>query len=541
MNKLKIFTWFVLLLFLSKQVSAYSGEIIVSYPTPGDFPTGLTFDGKYLWIADRKDKVIYCIDPENGKQVRSIPSPGYWPMGLTWDGEYLWNSDIKGGIPLSENYDGKIYKINIKSGNIIKTIAAPSISPMGLGYDGNYLWCVDNSSDELIRFSEGDGTTIKSFSSPAHDPQGLTFDGKYLWVSDRLRDEIYMVDSESGCVIVTLEAPGKYVRGLAFDGKYLWAIDHESKRIYKLRISDDEKFKRSNEHHSEITYTHQTTNFGPGKVNTADIHIAIPVNRDNQELTTEISYPKPYTDIITDKWGQKTAHYHYDNLSASKSRTVEMIVQAKTWDVRYFIFPEKVGSLDQIPNDIKSRYLEDNEKYQIEHPYIQSSVNEAIGDETRPYWIARKIFNYLIDNMYYEMTGGWNTAPTVLERGNGSCSEYTFVYISMCRAAGLPARYVGSVVIRGDNSAMDDVFHRWVEVYLPNYGWIPIDPSGGDHVWPADQANSFGKLAYRFLITTQSGGGSETMEWTYNSNQFWTNEPKSNIVFDYFADWKAIK
>lgn len=157
------------------------------------------------------------------------------------------------------------------------------------------------------------------------------------------------------------------------------------------------------------------------------------------------------------------------------------------------------------------------------------------------YWKARKIFNYLIDNMYYEMTGGWNTAPTVLARGNGSCSEYSFVYISMCRAAGIPARYVGAITERGDRVSMDDVFHRWVEIYLPNYGWVPVDPSGGDQSSPANQANYIGHVSNRFLITTQGGGGSTTLGWTYNCNEKWITEPKTNIVIDYFADWQPLE
>ncbi|MCK4296906.1 MAG: transglutaminase domain-containing protein, partial [Candidatus Marinimicrobia bacterium] len=147
----------------------------------------------------------------------------------------------------------------------------------------------------------------------------------------------------------------------------------------------------------------------------------------------------------------------------------------------------------------------------------------------------------LIDHMYYEMVGGWNTAPTVLERGNGSCSEYAFVYISMCRAAGLPARYVGSVVVRGDDASMDDVFHRWAEVYLPGYGWIPVDPSGGDRELPRDQANYIGHIANRYLITTESGGGSETMGWTYNSNEFWTTEPQTKVYIETIAEWEPVK
>jgi transglutaminase-like putative cysteine protease len=214
---------------------------------------------------------------------------------------------------------------------------------------------------------------------------------------------------------------------------------------------------------------------------------------------------------------------------------------AKTYDLNYFIFPDKVGPLSEVPVDIRSRYLEDNEKFQVDHPVIQNALKKAVRDEKNPYWMARKIFNHIIANMYYEMSGGWNTAPTVLNRGNGSCSEYTFVFISMCRAAGIPARYVGSVVVRGEEASMDDVFHRWAEIYLPRYGWIPVDGSRGDKEWPRDQAMAIGHLTKGLLITTQSGGGSETMEWTYNSNRFYTTEPKTYVNFEHFADWEPVE
>ncbi len=350
-----------------------------------------------------------------------------------------------------------------------------------------------------------------------------------------------MVDPQSGCVIIIFEAPGPYTRGLCYDGEFLWAVDYQNDRLYKTKVRDNEKFERSNAYKTKITYTHQATNFGPGKVKTLDVHLAIPGDRDNQTITSEIQYIPEYADVVTDKWGQRTAHYHLDNLEVSSIHEIKMVSTVTTYDVRYFIYPEQVGSFNMIPDEIKERYLENNAKYQIDHPVIQNAVNEALEQEKNPYWIARKLYNYLLDHMYYEMVGGWNTAPTVLARGNGSCSEYSFVYISMCRSAGLPARYVGSVALRGDDSSMDDVFHRWVEVYLPNYGWIPVDPSRGDKTLPRDQADSFGFLKNTLFITTQSGGGSETMAWTYNSNAFWTTEPKTNVAMEYFADWEPLK
>lgn len=531
----------LLVVLIVNQAYSYTGETVKIFKSPGKYCTGITFDGSNLWISDRMEDKLFCVNPQNGEIIKSLPSPGYWPMGLTWDGEYLWNADVKGGIPLAENYNGKIYQIDPKDGTVTRTLQSPTPAPRGLAWDGKYLWTVDDFKKLVVQFDPNDGTTIREFSSPSVSPQGLTFDGTYLWITDRKKDEIYMVDPKSGCVLNIIEAPGDYVRGISYDKEYLWTLDYQNDEIYQLKVRDKELFKRSNEKLSRCTFTHQTTNFGPGKVKTLDYHYALPQNRDNQELLKDIVFNPPYTDVITDKWGQKTAHWHVENIEANQINEIKVITDIKTYDVRYFLFPDKVGSLEDIPKEIKDKYLENNDKYQYDDPVIQNAIAKAVGDEKNPYWIARNNFNYLIDNMYYEMVGGWNTAPTVLERGNGSCSEYSFVYIAMCRAAGLPARYVGSIVVRNDDTSMDDVFHRWVEVYLPNYGWIPVDPSGGDHKWPRDQADSFGALINRFYITTQSGGGSKTMEWTYNSNEFYTTEPKTNVVIEYFGDWEPIE
>jgi DNA-binding beta-propeller fold protein YncE len=526
---------------LPASILAYTGEVIRSFPTPGEFPTGLTFDGKDLWLADRYSDLLYCIDPATGNVVRTLPTPGYWPTGLAWDGTYLWNVDLQGGLPESENYSGKIYKIDPATGHILKTLVSPARITQGLAWDGKYLWCADDGGDEIIQFSPDDGTTIGSFRSPSLDCRGVTYDGKYLWVSDRLSDEIYMMDPQSGSVLLIAQAPGEFAMDLCFDGVFLWIADDQDNRLYQLTVRDEEYYYRYNERNARITFRHVVTNFGPGNILTMDVHLAIPVNRDNQEIIGTITYSPDHSGIEADKWEQKTAHFHYQHIPAGAQREARMVTEARIYAIRYFIFPDKTGTLDQIPEEIKAKYLEDNEKYQIHHPVIQQACREAIGNEKNTYWIVRKIFNYVNGHMYYEMVGGWNTAPTVLARGNGSCSEYTFVFISMCRAAGVPARYVGSVVVRGDDACMDDVFHRWVEVYLPGYGWIPVDPSGGDHDSPRDQAMGIGHLSNRFLITTQSGGGSETMGWTYNSNEFWTAEPKTLVVTEHFGEWEPIK
>jgi hypothetical protein len=531
----------IIVLHISLMTFAYSGEVEKSIPTPGNYPTGLCFDGNNLWIADRETDKLYYINPENGKVIRSIESPAYWPMGLAWDGQYLWNADFRGRTDKSEDLDGMIFKIDSKDGTILKTLQAPAKSVKGLTFDGTYFWCVDDRSNKIIQFSQVDGTTIKSFASPAKDPKGITFDGKYLWISDRETDEIYMVDPNTGFVIVILDAPGNYVHGLTVNNNKLWAVDYEDNKVYQLKIRDNENFVRKDKQQHKVTYKHKVTCYGPGKIKYLKVSIALPANRDNQTIIGDFKYNIKPTEIVTDRWNQKAAVYEFKDIKSGDKTDIGVTTVFDSYNVRYFIYPEKVGLLNEIPADIKQKYLADDEKYQINSSVIQKIIKQVVGDETNPYWILRKIHQYLIGHLHYLMDGAWDTAPTVLTNGHGSCSEYSFAFIALCKAAGLPTRYVGSTWDRKEYAYMDDVYHRWVEVYLPNYGWIPTDPTHGDRQLPRDQAYPIGLVRNSALITTQSGGGSKTMGWTYNSNVEYITEPKTNLNITHFADWDKVK
>lgn len=510
---------------------ATPGDTLRSFPTPGPCPTGLAYDGQHLWLADRLSDSLYAIEPTTGKVKRVLPAPGFIPLGLAWDGETLW------GIDSEQN---RIWRLDTRSGITLKSFEAPTPKPQGLAWDGKSLWLCDDTQDIIAKISTDDGTTIISFPSPSGSPQGLTWDGKYLWCADRIQDRIYMVETTNGEVLLSLDAPGKYARGIAWrDGK-LWVVDYQDDRLYELVVDDGVPYKLSNTKSQELLLTHEFRNYGPGEVQTLDVYLALPKDRPEQKILGEISLdPKP-TEVIQDRWGQDIAHFHSTNLPLTVRRQIAMTVCVELSDVRWFVFPEKVGSLETIDKEIREKYLVDEEKYCIHDPIITQAVKEAVGDEKHPYWIMRKIYKYVRDHMTYELAGGWNVAPAVLKRRNGSCSEYSFVFIAMCRAAGLPTRFVGSVVIRGDDASTDDVFHRWCECYLPGYGWVPVDPSGGDKATPAEAAQCFGHVEPRFLITTEGGGASEYLGWGYNANEKWTSKGPTKVYVETVGEWTPL-
>jgi hypothetical protein len=527
--RLRLFVAAVSMLISSGAV-ATPGDISKKTALPFHHPTGVAWDGRNAWVADRKTDMFYRIDIESGAVLDSLQSPGYFPSGLAWDGKLLWSTDPT---------DAKIYATDVSTGKTVIAIDAPAAGPMGIAWEGKSLWVCDNAEKRISRIDPSDGTTIVSFKSPATDPRGIVFGGGYLWCSDRLKDQIYGIDPATGEVVIILDAPGKFCWGLAWKDGRLLNVDYQDDALFEIVVKDDRQYKTYDARRATIDFTNEAVVSGEGEIVSLDINCAVPADRPNQKLIGPIAYSPQPTRFAKDRWGQEIAIFHFAGLKPPRSIEASMKVSLETSAIRYFVYPEDVGS--DIPADIKKLYLADEIKYDIANPYIQKIVRDVVGSETNLYWKARKLFQYLIGNMEYLMVGGWNTAPTVLQRGNGSCSEYSFSYISLCRAAGVPARYVGALVVRGDDASYDDVFHRWCEVYFPGYGWVPVDANAGDRDLPADQAAAFGGIANRFLVTTAGGGGSEYLDWNYNAQPKWEATGKCRVKIESIAEWEPMK
>jgi transglutaminase-like putative cysteine protease len=67
-----------------------------------------------------------------------------------------------------------------------------------------------------------------------------------------------------------------------------------------------------------------------------------------------------------------------------------------------------------------------------------------------------------------------------LETRRGVCQDFAHVFLALVRPLGVPARYVSGYLFRdigcSDRSA-DGATHAWVEVLLPDLGWVGFDPT----------------------------------------------------------------
>ncbi len=60
----------------------------------------------------------------------------------------------------------------------------------------------------------------------------------------------------------------------------------------------------------------------------------------------------------------------------------------------------------------------------------------------------------------------------------GSCRDYAVLFMDVCRAVGIAARFVSGYQ-EGDSQQQSRDLHAWVEVYLPGAGWRGYDPTLG--------------------------------------------------------------
>lgn len=83
------------------------------------------------------------------------------------------------------------------------------------------------------------------------------------------------------------------------------------------------------------------------------------------------------------------------------------------------------------------------------------------------------------DCQYIVRETGAPWAAGITWRGKqGSCRDYSVLFMEVCRSMGIAARFVSGYQ-EGDSDMSSRDLHGWVEVYLPGAGWRGYDPTLG--------------------------------------------------------------
>ncbi|NOZ61654.1 MAG: T9SS type A sorting domain-containing protein [Calditrichaeota bacterium] len=423
---------------------------------------------------------------------------------------------FEGDLWIIDSQNNVITKFNPADSTFSNQIFLHTINPSGLTSAGQSLWYLDQQSKMIYQLDAATGSYLDSTRAPGIAPTGISWDGARFWIADMRSNRLYLFDFSHRSVIQIIPLDSRFPQGISYDGENIWVCSLEAKQLQKIALVSDKNYRILSSQRALLRYTVTIRNSGSGIMETKT-YIACPTSSLSQFFEDTVRFKDPPLDFFKDKYGQKIAYY-YHNINAGSQRVYQYQVPATINAIRYFLNPDSVGSREQMPDSIANLYTGDGEKYQINDSVIQQAAAEAVGDETNLYWQVRKIHDFVIDHIYYNNDSRWDAAPQVLQQGHGSCSEYSFLFIALCRAKGIPARYEAGSHLRDELPYEDTVFHRWQQVYFPNYGWIPIDCTWDDRDDMVEQALYFGAKSKSTFTTTIGGGGATGLWWTYNSS-----------------------
>jgi streptogramin lyase len=185
------------------------GAVIRQFDTETDRGSGITFDGRAIWIASTYNRLLVRVEAQTGKTLKKMPSPGsglvkWGPRsahqeptgahGLEWRGGELWVA-----VPPAV----RIFVMNPENGAIRNSVPAPGVRPHGIGWDPDgSLWCTESIYRSFFKMDPGSGKILAQLMLPVEEPMvdgilqvphGMTVWKGQIWFSVAETGEVYRV------------------------------------------------------------------------------------------------------------------------------------------------------------------------------------------------------------------------------------------------------------------------------------------------------------------------------------------------------------
>ncbi len=154
-------------------------------------------------------------------------------------------------------------------------------------------------------------------------------------------------------------------------------------------------------------------------------------------------------------------------------------------DARYAVSLSRATAPDRpptLPMDVDdpeiARWLDPSTFAQSDHPDIQELAAEIVGETTDSFAAARKIQQWVYENLRKEALAAIPNAVDVMKQRRGACTEHSILFLALARAAGIPTRQALGI---GYSRSMGGFgYHAWVEVWAGE--WVAMDPTWGENL-----------------------------------------------------------
>lgn len=200
------------------------------------------------------------------------------------------------------------------------------------------------------------------------------------------------------------------------------------------------------------------------------VHLPIPAPAVNMENIQILECSPQPARIAPETAGQRTVSF------ACASQENPLFTVEYQYDCRAVyrpLDPEKVSPLQP---DFDTQEQAPHIRFT---PFIRALCKELSAGETNPLKLARKFYDYCTTVVTYAFMREYATLTQIPEYAGlglkGDCGVQALLFITLCRCAGIPARWQSGLYV----TPYDVGCHDWAMFYVAPYGWLFADPSFG--------------------------------------------------------------
>jgi len=216
----------------------------------------------------------------------------------------------------------------------------------------------------------------------------------------------------------------------------------------------------------------------PGEPPSIHIWSADIVEYQTQKLLEKnLISPEPDTIYIENEYGNRILYWDISKrLSPELSLSISRRFRYITFDYRPIVDAEgERRNWTDIPDDILTKYTRP-EPFLEQDDALIDTVFSLLENVPDPVNQAKAIYDWVQKSMTYNYPPDQRGVRNALETLAGDCGQYTALFTSMARIAGIPARQQSGINFYPGNTG----YHVWSEIYLPLKGWVPVDATRED-------------------------------------------------------------
>lgn len=216
------------------------------------------------------------------------------------------------------------------------------------------------------------------------------------------------------------------------------------------------------------------------------LEVCRPAQRNGRKIRVHLPYPCETAEQTDVRLDCSTHRFRISDAPHRTAFTEAIYTPGDVFGIDYS-YTLKMPYVDPYPPFAKPggarEYLREEYPHIRFTPLVRMTAVEIAGNEKNPLLLARRAYDYVTKNVVYSYMRHYllidNIPEYAILNRRGDCGVQALLFITLCRAMGVPARWQSGCYVTPWHIGS----HDWAQFYVEPWGWMYADLSFGGSAW----------------------------------------------------------